>query len=96
MTKIYFIRHAEPNYDNHDDMMRELSHKGQLDSQKIIPYLLDKSVKAIYSSPYRRAYDTIKPFADTVSLPIILIEDFRERKISDDWIEDFQSFSKKQ
>lgn len=27
-TTIYFIRHAEPNYQNHDDMARELTIKG--------------------------------------------------------------------
>ena len=25
MTHIYFVRHAQPNYDNHDDFSRELS-----------------------------------------------------------------------
>ena len=28
-TTIYFVRHAEPNYDNHDDRLRELSEKGR-------------------------------------------------------------------
>lgn len=28
MTTIYFVRHAEPNYTNHDDILRELSEKG--------------------------------------------------------------------
>ena len=28
MTTIYFVRHAEPNYMNHDDMLRELTKKG--------------------------------------------------------------------
>ncbi|MDQ0262636.1 2,3-bisphosphoglycerate-dependent phosphoglycerate mutase [Streptococcus dysgalactiae] len=27
-TLLYFIRHAEPNYDNHDDVTRELTEKG--------------------------------------------------------------------
>lgn len=27
-TKVYFIRHTEPIYDNHDDISRELSPKG--------------------------------------------------------------------
>ena len=25
MTKVFFVRHAEPNYENHDDRSRELS-----------------------------------------------------------------------
>ena len=28
MTKVFFVRHAEPNYDNHDDRSRELSPRG--------------------------------------------------------------------
>ena len=31
MTSIYFVRHAEPNYRNHDDLTRELSTKGLQD-----------------------------------------------------------------
>lgn len=27
MTSIYFVRHAEPDYSNHDDLTRELSTK---------------------------------------------------------------------
>ena len=23
MTRVFFVRHAEPNYENHDDMTRE-------------------------------------------------------------------------
>ena len=31
MTHVYFVRHAEPNYENHDDSSRELSSKGLAD-----------------------------------------------------------------
>lgn len=31
MTNIYFIRHAEPNFNNHDDETRELTEKGMND-----------------------------------------------------------------
>lgn len=41
-TKVYFIRHAEPNYDNHDDISRELSPKGLQDSQQIVTILRDE------------------------------------------------------
>ncbi len=27
-TVVYFVRHAEPNYNNQDDMERELSEEG--------------------------------------------------------------------
>lgn len=28
MTTVYFVRHAEPDYSNHDDISRELTPKG--------------------------------------------------------------------
>ena len=28
VIKVYFVRHAEPNYENHDDISRGLSIKG--------------------------------------------------------------------
>ena len=27
MTTVYFVRHAQPNYENHDDLTRELTEK---------------------------------------------------------------------
>ncbi|SCX95803.1 hypothetical protein [Butyrivibrio sp. INlla14] len=34
MTKVFFVRHAEPNYDNYDDRSRELSPRGMEDRKK--------------------------------------------------------------
>ncbi len=48
------------------------------------------------SSPFTRAVETVKGFADSVNLPVITVEDFRERKISDGWIKDFKSFAVRQ
>ena len=28
ITNVYFVRHAEPNYENHNDLLRELTPKG--------------------------------------------------------------------
>ncbi len=41
MTTIYFVRHAEPNYENHNDRERELTEIGLLDSKKVTKYLSD-------------------------------------------------------
>lgn len=35
-TIIYFIRHAEPNYENHDDLTRELTENGCRASQQLV------------------------------------------------------------
>ena len=84
MTTIYFVRHAEPNYDNHDDLSRELSNKGLQDRKLVKKFLLDKRIDAALSSPYKRAVDTIADFAESVNLEIEIIDDFRERKIGNE------------
>ncbi|WP_077368756.1 histidine phosphatase family protein [Anaerosalibacter sp. Marseille-P3206] len=50
---------------------------------------------AAYSSPYKRAVDTIKDFADNSELEIITDNDLCERRVGE-WVEDFRGFSEKQ
>ena len=80
-TNVYFIRHAEPNYDNHDDMTRELSEKGLKDRVLVTEFLKDKQIDAVLSSPFKRAVDTVRDFAEKSGLEIEVVEDFRERRI---------------
>ncbi|MBQ8575808.1 MAG: histidine phosphatase family protein [Clostridia bacterium] len=96
MTKVYFVRHAEPNYNNRDDMQRELSAKGMADRELVTQFLSDKNIEIVLSSPYKRAIDTVAHFADNKGLNIEIVDDFRERKVDSIWIEDFTSFSKAQ
>ena len=96
MTKVYFVRHAEPIYSNHDDKLRELSSKGMEDRKLVTQFLADKHIDVVLSSPYKRAVDTVKDFADSYGIEIDIIYDFRERKVDSGWIEDFTSFSKMQ
>ena len=63
MTTIYFVRHAEPNYNNYDDMSRELTAKGWSDRKRITAFLQDKRISRVYSSPFKRAVDTVGDFA---------------------------------
>lgn len=96
MTTIYFVRHAEPDYSNHDDFFRPLTDKGMKDRIKVTNYLLDKKIDVVLSSPYIRAVDTVADFAKNAGLSIETVNDFRERKIDSGWIEDFNGFCKKQ
>ena len=96
LTTVYFIRHAEPNYENHDDQTRELTAKGLADRKLVTDFLLDKNVTVALSSPYERAVATIEAFTTQVGLDIEVVADFRERKISDIWIADFGGFTEKQ
>ena len=96
MTIIYFVRHAEPNYMNHDDMSRELTKKGLNDSKLVTRFLSNKGIDVVFSSPYKRAIDTIRDFSESEGLEIHLEDDFRERKVDSGWIENFTSFCKAQ
>ena len=96
MTNIYFVRHAEPNYNNHDDMTRGLSPKGMKDRELVTEFLADKQVDIVLSSPYKRAVDTVAHFASLHDLPITTIDDFRERKVDSSWIDDFDAFTRRQ
>lgn len=50
MTTVYFVRHAEPNYKNHDDISRELSNKGLKDRRLVTDFLIDKQIDVVYPS----------------------------------------------
>ena len=41
MTNVYFVRHAQPNYENHDDLTRELTEKGLQDRKLVTEFLRD-------------------------------------------------------
>ena len=95
-TIVYFVRHAEPNFNNHDDMSRELSEKGLKDRSLVTEFLKDMQIDAVLSSPFKRAVDTVQEFTEKQGMAIEVIEDFRERRIDSGWIEDFKGFCKKQ
>ncbi len=65
MTTVYFVRHAEPNYNNHNDALRELSAKGLEDRKLVTNFFADKRIDVALSSPFKRAIDTIKDFTDS-------------------------------
>jgi 2,3-bisphosphoglycerate-dependent phosphoglycerate mutase len=94
---IYFIRHAETLYRAEDlDFNRPLSPKGLEDAKGLINNFKDIQIDAIYSSPYLRAIDTIKPLAVDQDLDIVLINNLKERKVADHYIDDFFEFASKQ
>lgn len=96
MTKVFYVRHAEPNYNNHNDAMRELSPKGIADRRLVTQFLTDKSIDIAVSSPFKRAISTIQEFTDSAGLEIEIIEEFRERRVDSGWIDDFDAFIQKQ
>jgi len=96
VTTIYFVRHAEPNYENHDDTSRELSDKGLKDRRLVTDFLMDKEIDIVLSSPFKRAIDTVRDFAEVKGIDVTIIDEFKERRVDSEWIEDFNSFCKMQ
>lgn len=96
MTTIYFVRHAEPNYRNHDDLSRELTAKGWADRLQVSSFLSNRGIDLAFSSPYRRSIDTISDFTEKHNLKIEMIADFRERTVGDHWLDDFDSYAHQQ
>lgn len=80
MTKIYFVRHAEPVHSHADDRSRPLTDEGQRDTQLVLDTLKDKKIDAFYCSPYRRSIDTIKSTAEHFGMSVITDERLRERE----------------
>lgn len=80
MTKIYFVRHAQPEHAWEDDRTRPLTGEGKKDSAIVFEFLKDKHIDAFYSSPYKRSVDTIADSADFFGKDIITDEDLRERE----------------
>ena len=95
-TQLYFVRHAQPNYENHDDKSRELTPKGWADRQRVAALLRDKGISAVYASDFKRAIDTVSALAEELGLPVETDPDFRERKVGDMWLEDFDSYVQRQ
>lgn len=82
MTKVYFVRHAQTDYSNPIDSDRRLTEAGMQDRYKARDYLLAQNLNRerlhIYSSHFRRAVDTIQPFADYMKLSVQTAEEFHE------------------
>lgn len=80
MTVIYFVRHAHADW--LPDEQRPLSPRGSGDARHIAALLHAKPIIAIYSSPARRAFQTVEPLAARLDLRIRTIDDLRERELS--------------
>ena len=96
MTNVYFVRHAQPDYNDHDDMLRPLTEKGLRDCALVREYLSGKEISRVYSSPFKRAVDTVRGFAECAGLDVTCVEAFRERRIAEEWIEDFRAYAQRQ
>lgn len=80
MTRVFFVRHAQPEHNYKDDRTRPLSEEGMIDSKGVLNSLKDKEIDCFYCSPYKRSISTIQEMADYYGMSIQLDERLRERK----------------
>lgn len=83
MTRVYFVRHAQPEHGWADDRTRPLTKEGWGDTLAVAEALSNEPIDAFYSSPYRRSMDTIRQAALDHHLPFQTEERFREREAGD-------------
>lgn len=89
---VLLVRHAEPipfgTPEVHDDD-RPLTDAGRSAADELAAELDGWELTAIYSSPYERAVQTVTVLAGRRGLPVQVIEDLRERRLStephDEW-----------
>lgn len=93
MTEIYFIRHAEPDHSVVDDGQRPLTSKGLKDASNLVNYFNAIDISSIYSSPYKRAIQTVKPIAENKSITIQIRESLKERISNTNWIDNTEDLN---
>ncbi len=80
MTRIYLVRHAQPDYTHICDRTRPLTREGEKDAELVLAFFREKQIDAVYTSPYRRSVDTVSPTAAYHHKRVITDHRFRERE----------------
>jgi 2,3-bisphosphoglycerate-dependent phosphoglycerate mutase len=89
-TTLYFIRHAQsrPTSDLHYSQW-PLSDRGKEQAMELAPLLGTLGIERLYSSPYIRCLETIRPFVESSRLSLALDHRLGERVISQCLLPDF-------
>jgi broad specificity phosphatase PhoE len=88
VNRLYLTRHGE-NWANltkefscrHVDY--SLTAKGLLQARQTAEFFRDKEIQGIFTSPLRRAVETVEIIAETLGLQAVVVEDFREVNVGD-------------
>jgi 2,3-bisphosphoglycerate-dependent phosphoglycerate mutase len=87
MSIFYLVRHAHADWT--PDENRPLSARGRLDADRVAEVLHRLPIAAIYSSPARRARQTVEPLTARLGLSSHIVPDLRERELGHGVVEDF-------
>ena len=77
-TVVYVLRHAQPADGQMPNRARPLSELGRRQAETLVPYLTDLGIGVVYSSPFRRALQTVEPFCMARGISIVEREGLRE------------------
>ncbi|AXI11151.1 histidine phosphatase family protein [Oceanobacillus zhaokaii] len=88
MKKIYFVRHCSADGQHKDS---PLTKDGIMQAQLLADFFHEQNITfdRIISSPYLRAIESIKPFAESMGITIDVDNRLEERILSDEPIEDW-------
>ena len=89
MDTFYLVRHAPAHWTPDED--RPLSARGRADAELVADLLQEAPISAIFTSPYRRARQTISPLSRRLGLRVQEIYDLRERLLGAGFVEDFEA-----
>ena len=78
-TTIYLLRHAHAEWREDDD--RPLSSDGIKAARVVAERLSGRPIAAVYTSPSRRAVETVEPLACCLGLRPEVVSDLREREL---------------
>ncbi|MGY0694224.1 histidine phosphatase family protein [Virgibacillus sp. FSP13] len=89
-TNLYLVRHAHSTY-TPDELGRPLSDRGFADALTVTKLLKAEKVDNVYSSPYKRAIQTVEGIAKYIGKEIKIENNFRERMLSEKPVVDFMA-----
>ncbi len=79
VTTLYLVRHAHADWN--PDEGRSLSERGREKADVLANLLERRPIEAIYSSPARRALETIEPLSRRLRIEPVTLHDLRERQL---------------
>ncbi|MFC4777323.1 histidine phosphatase family protein [Paenibacillus sp. GCM10023252] len=86
MKTIYLIRHCKATGQEPE---AELTLEGQEQAKKLSEFLLHEQIELVYSSPYVRAINSIKPLCEYSKIPLHIDVRLSERILSSEDLPDW-------
>lgn len=90
MTNLYLVRHAHSAY-TPDELGRPLSERGLTDANFVTELLKKENIDHVFSSPYKRALQTVEGISKYVNKEIELVENFKERLLAEKPVVNFSA-----